>query len=373
MLSDYNVIIIGAGLSGAVMAEQFAGKKKKVLIIDKRPHIGGNCYDFIDEETGILCNKYGPHFFHTNNEEVWDYVQRFSEWKPYEHRVLAKVDNKTVPVPVNITTVNTLFNKEIKTKVEMENWLQANQVKNTNITNSKEMALSLVGTELYEKIFKNYTFKQWGVYPEELKPEIAARIPVRNNFDTRYFTDKYQALPSLGYTEFIKKILTSPLITVLLNADFEDIKYNIEPSTTIIYTGPIDNYFTGYEKLGYRSLDIVFERYKNKGFYQEGVQINYPNLDEKFTRIIEYKHCFNQKSDYTIISKEYSTDKGEPSYPILNDKNLELFAMYKELAEKETKEKNVHYLGRLANYKYFNMDQAIHNSLAYFKENFSRL
>lgn len=373
MFISYDVIIVGTGLSGAVMAERFAEKNKHVLIIDKRPHIGGNCYDFIDKETGILCNKYGPHFFHTNNEEVWNYVQKFSEWVPYEHRVLAKVDDKLVPVPVNITTVNRLFNKEIKTKEEMDAWLQVNQIPNANITNGKEMALSLVGTELYEKLYKNYTFKQWGLYPEDLKPEITARIPVRNSFDDRYFTDKFQALPKRGYTEFIKNILKNPLITVLLNTDFANIKHNIEPNTTVIYTGPIDNYFTGFPKLEYRSLNIVFERYKNTPQFQETAQINYPNLDEKFTRIIEFKHCLNQQSDHTIISKEYSTDQGEPYYPILNEKNLTLFNNYKILAINETKEKNVHYLGRLANYKYFNMDQAIHNSLAYFEEHFSHL
>lgn len=365
---EYDVIIIGCGLSGAVMAERFASiLGKRVLITDKRDHIGGNCYDFVDKDTGIRCNKYGPHFFHTNDEDVWKYINKFGEWERYEHRVLASVDNAFVPVPVNITSVNTLCKTHIRNEKDMDEWLETNQVRCDNPTNSEDVACSLVGKYLYEKIFRDYTYKQWAKYPNELKPEVLARIPVRNNFDTRYFSDKYQVLPKEGYTKFFEKMLDHPLITVSLNTDFFDIKDKISKDTMIIYTGPIDRYFSdsGYESLEYRSIRFVFERYK-MNYYQPATQVNHPSLNTPFTRITEYKHCLNQQSDYTIISKEYSSDKGEPFYPVLNTKNLELFERYKKLADKESKMRNIHFLGRLANYKYFNMDQAIKNSLDYF-------
>jgi len=369
MFEDYDVIIVGCGLSGCVIAERYAtALNKKVVILDKRDHVGGNCYDFIDEKTSILCSKYGPHIFHTNDEEVWKYIHKFSEWKRYEHKGVCNIDGKLVPIPVNITTVNMLCNENIKNEEEMENWLEKNQVKNENITNGEEMSLSLVGEELYEKIFKNYTYKQWAKYPNELKPEILARIPIRKDFDTRYFSDKYQVLPVKGYTQFFKKLLDNSNIDVILNIDYFEIKESISKNKIIIYTGPIDRYFadSGYEKLEYRSIDFVFEIHENMNYYQPSAQVNYPNFDEKFTRIFEYKHTHNQKSPHTIIAKEYSNSHGEPYYPVLNDKNLELFEKYKKMSVEETLKNNIHFVGRLANYKYFNMDQAIKNSLDYF-------
>jgi UDP-galactopyranose mutase len=326
-----------------------------------------NCYDFYDEDTGIRVNKYGPHFFHTNEESVWNYINKFDIWERYEHKVVGKIDGKLVPIPVNITTVNMLCDENIKDEDEMNEWLSKNQIKYDTITNGKEMSTSLVGEILYEKIFKNYTFKQWNKYPEELKPEVLSRIPLRKNFDTRYFSDKYQALPHRGYTHFFERLLDHKNITVKLSFDFFKIKDLIPKDKIIIYTGPIDLYFErlGYEKLEYRSIQFVFEKYLNMNYYQTHGQVNYPNLDETFTRITEYKHGLDQKSPHTIISKEYSSDIGEPYYPILNDKNLKLYETYKTLAEEE-KNNNIHFVGRLANYKYFNMDQAIKNSLDYF-------
>jgi UDP-galactopyranose mutase len=371
MFHDFDVIIVGCGLSGTVIAERYANvMNKKVLIIDKRDHIGGNCYDFVDETTNILCSKYGPHFFHTNDEEVWNYIHNFSEWIRYEHKGVGKIDGKLVPIPVNITTVNMLCNENIQNEKEMDDWLNNNQIQNDNITNGEEMSLSLVGKTLYEKIFKNYTYKQWAKYPSELKPEILARIPVRKNFDTRYFSDKYQVLPKEGYTKFFENILNNKNISLSLNTDFFELKDTIPKDKIIIYTGPIDRYFAdaGYEKLEYRSIDFKFEIYENMNYYQPGAQVNYPNFGEEFTRIIEYKHTYNQESPHTIISKEYSNSHGEPYYPVLNDKNLELFEKYKQMSLEETKNKNIHFVGRLANYKYFNMDQAIKNALNYYKE-----
>ena len=364
----YDVLVVGCGLSGVTVAERYANAlNKKVLIIDKRNHIGGNCYDFMDE-TGILCNLYGPHFFHTNDEEVWEYINQFGEWERYDHRVIGKFGEKLAPIPVNITTVNVLCEQNIRTEKEMDTWLQNNQVQYENITNSEEMAKSRVGEKLYDAIFKDYTFKQWNRYPDELNPEVLKRIPVRNNFDDRYFSDKYQVLPKLGYTEWFKKILANENISIRLDTDYFQIKESIPKETILIYTGPIDRYFAdqGLESLEYRSLNIVFERYKNMNYYQTHTQVNYPSRNESFTRITEYKHCLNQQSPHTTITKEYSTDIGEPYYPVLSERNMQLFEKYKHLAEIEATKRNIHFIGRLANYKYFNMDEAIKNALVYF-------
>lgn len=366
----FDVLVVGCGLSGCVLAERFAKVKNyKVLIIDKRDHIGGNCYDYIHKQTNILVSKYGPHFFHTDDDEVWNYVQIFSEWVPYEHKVVAFVDDKYVPVPVNINTVNQIFNLKLTTSKQMDQWLKKNQIQYNKIENSQQMACSLVGKELYNKIFKNYTKKQWDKYPSELSPQVCARIPVRNNHDNRYFTDKYQAVPKNGYTEFIKNMIEHENISVKLDTNFFDLDPVFYKDKIIIFTGPIDHYFSGkgLEKLEYRSLIFENEVYKNVGYFQSHTTVNYPDLSVPYTRITEYKHCYPVKTEDTVITKEYSCKDGEPYYPVLNEKNLKLFEKYKQLAS-ETKD--VHFVGRLANFKYFNMDQAIKNSLDYFKNNF---
>ncbi len=366
----FNIIIIGAGLSGCVIAEQFANlKNKKVLIIEKREHIGGNCYDYKDEND-ILINKYGAHLFHTNYDDVWDYINKFDKWNRWEHKVVGLVDNKIVPIPVNITTINMICDKNIKDEKEMNEWLNNNQIKYENIENSEQVAKSRVGEILYNKIFKDYTYKQWAKYPEELKPEVLERIPIRNNFDDRYFSDKYQALPHKGYTHFFENLIKNNNIDILFNTDFLKIKNDIPKDKIIIYTGPIDHYYSdlGYEKLEYRSINFVEERYKNMNYYQCNSVVNYPENNVDFTRIVEYKHFLNQQSPHTTIVKEYTTNNGDPYYPVLNEKNMELYKKYKELADKE---KNIHFIGRLANYKYFNMDQAIKNALDYFNKHFN--
>lgn len=368
---SFDILIVGCGLSGIVIAERFANiLNKKVLIIDKRDHVGGNIYDYIDEDTNILVGKYGAHLFHTNNERVWEYINKFDKWIRWDHQVLGYVDDKLINIPVNINTVNSLCNENIKSKEEMDNWLKKNQINYDNIDDSEKMGKSRVGEYLYEKIFKDYTYKQWNKYPNELDPSVLARIPIRNDYDNRYFNDKYQALPQKGYSQFVNKILENKNITVLLNTDyFEFINKKELDIKTIIYTGPIDAYYAdkGLEKLEYRSIDFVYERFKNMNYYQTNSVVNYPQNNVDFTRIVEYKHFLNQKSDHTIIVKEYTKDNGEPYYPIPNKKNMELYEKYKLLS---LNEKNVHFLGRLANYKYFNMDQAILNSLEYFDNNF---
>ncbi len=371
--NQYDIIIIGCGLSGVVMAERFASQKnKKICILEKRDHIGGNCYDYIDEN-GILINKYGAHLFHTNNETVWNYVNQFDTWERWEHKVVGLIDNKIVSIPVNITTVNMLCNENIQNEQEMKKWLDKNQVKYDEIKNGEEMAKSRVGEKLYDKVFHHYTYKQWNKYPNELKPEVLARIPIRSDFDDRYFSDKYQALPKYGYSHFFEQLLKHENIDYFLNTDFHKIKDLIPNDKIIIYTGPIDDYFSniGYEKLEYRSIHFDIEYIKNMNYYQINSVVNYPEPNVPFTRIVEYKHFLNQKSPHTTIVREYTTDKGEPYYPVLNEKNLELYEKYKILAEEEVKNKNIHFLGRLANYKYFNMDQAIENSLNYYYKYFN--
>ena len=370
-LKKYDVIVVGAGLSGLIMAEQFSSKlNKNVLVIDKRDHIGGNCYDFVDKETGILMNLYGAHLFHTNDVEVFKYINKFCKWIRWEHQVIGLVDNIYVSIPANITTVNHLCNQTITTMDEMNKWLDENQIKYDSIDNSEKMAKSRVGDVLYEKLFKHYTFKQWKKYPEELFPEVLARIPVRNNYDTRYFSDRFQALPENGYTYFFEQIVKkNPSITVMLNTNFFKIKKWI-CDQIIIYTGPIDHYFSdsGLSPLEYRSINFETTRLLNVPFYQPNSVVNYPDADNPYTRCVEYKHFLNQTSNHTVIVKETTTDTGEPYYPVLNERNKKLYDKYKKMAENENT--NIHFLGRLASYKYFNMDQAIRNALDYFENNF---
>lgn len=359
------IIIIGAGISGAVLAERYAAAGKRILILEQRDHIGGNCFDFIDNN-GILVSKYGAHLFHTNDKDVWEYVNRFAEWYPWEHKVLAKVEDRLVPIPVNITTVNTLFGLSMETEAEMKIWLETNREQIAHPINGKEAVLSKVGKELYEKMFRHYTKKQWDKYPEELNADVLNRIPVRTNHDDRYFSDKFQALPKGGYTKIFENMLNHPNITVKLNTDYFDVMDEIGGYEKLFYTGPIDRFFefkhSLKDKLEYRSINFVSETVDSE-CYQENSVVNYPGMEVDYTRIVEYKHFGNQKSEKTTIVKEYTTDDGDPYYPVLNKKNLEIYRKYQEEAKKV---KDVYFVGRLANYKYFNMDQAFKNALDLF-------
>ena len=349
------ILVVGAGLSGATIAREMAEKGYQVDVIEKRDHIAGNCYDYINN-IGILMNKYGPHLFHTKHERVWAYVNRFSEWVPYKHRVLGCIDGIYFPIPVNINTVNILCNQEIKNEEEMKTWLSANTIKCDLPTNSKDVGLSRVGHHLYEKIFKGYTFKQWDKFPEELAPSVLERIPVRENYDPYYFSDKYQALPKQGYTAMVANMLDHPNISVKLGVPY-DKKVNAL-YWRVFYTGPIDAYFaeSGYDKLEYRSLRFEEETLNIEKFNPIG-QVNYPSLDQPYTRIIEYKHFLDQYiPGKTTIVKEYSTAVGEPYYPVPTPRNQELYKLYQQLAQGE---ENVCFVGRLATYKYYNMDEAI--------------
>ncbi len=357
---QYDYLIVGAGLSGATFAQHAAESGASVLVIDKRDHIGGNVYDYIDPISGIRVSKYGAHLFHTNDEEVWSYIQRFANWVRWEHKVVAKIGDSYVPVPVNCTTVNMLCNQAIQTDDEMREWLRENQEGSEIVAKtSEDMALARVGRNLYEKLFRTYTKKQWEKEPAELEPSVLARIPVRCNFDDRYFNDKYQGLPINGYTEFVQQLLNSPRITVRLNTSWEEIQN--DPAVKwnhVIFSGPIDTYFksSGLDPLEYRSIDFHMERLALSGYAQPNSVVNYPDATTEYTRCIEYKHFLHQKSNWTILVKETTTANGDPYYPVPTEKNRQLYAKYQQLAEKC---ENVTFLGRLASYKYLNMDQAI--------------
>jgi UDP-galactopyranose mutase len=371
---SYDILVVGCGLTGAVIAQELARvHNKRILIIDKRNHIGGNCYDYVDETTGIRVNKYGAHLFHTNDEGVWTYINQFSKWIRYDHKVVANVDGRNVPVPVNMETINVLCGANLKTKEDVAGWLDTHQVKCENPSNSEEVALSMVGEELFNKIFLPYTIKQWNKHPRELDSSVLSRIPIQHDNDSRYFSDKYQAIPEKGYTGFFESLLNHPNITVQLNTSFEDIAVHSE---TVVFTGPIDSYFknSGLEKLEYRSLRFEEHVILNTQFAQQNMVINTPSLDEPTTRTIEYKHLpypENSKTTHTIVVKEYPSDTGEPYYPVPNRRNQDLYDKYKKLADKM--DSKVHMIGRLANYKYFNMDQAIRNALNHIDEIIERV
>jgi UDP-galactopyranose mutase len=362
-MSQYDLCIVGAGLSGATIARLAAEDGKKVLILEKRDHIGGNVYDKIDDTTGIRISMYGAHIFHTNDTGVWNFVNRFGSWKRWDHRVVSDVSGSYVSVPINITTVNSLFNENLSTEEDMLRWLSKEQIVYNTIQNSEDSALSKVGSRIYETLLKPYTIKQWAKEPKDLDPSVLERIPLRTNFDTRYFTDKYQAMPEHGYSSIVKSMLDHPNITVTLNCPWS---FKMEQFwKTLIFTGPIDTYFedSGLPKLEYRSIHFIWEKFYQPGLHQPAAVVNYPSLTTPYTRCVEYKHFLNQKSPWTIIASEITCEEGEPYYPVPTQKNKDLYEKYRALAEATP---SVHFVGRLASYKYFNMDQAIRNAMDYY-------
>jgi len=358
----YDYIIVGAGFAGAVTAERLASQQnKKVLIVEKRNHIGGNAYDEYDEH-GILVHRYGPHIFHTNSKKVFDYLSQFTEWRFYEHRVLAKLGRELYPIPINRTTINKLYKKNFQTDEEVQNFYDKIKKKIFPITNSEEKIVSQTGEDLFEKFFKHYTKRQWGIEAKELSPSVLGRIPVRTNTDDRYFTDKYQFMPKHGYTKMFEKMLNHKNIEIILNTDYKKIVNDIQ-FDKMIYTGPID-YFFDYEfgRLPYRSLRFEWKNYDVQR-YLNAASYNYVDKNERFTRITEYKYLTGQQTNTTTISKEYPQMKGESFYPIPNNENDLLFEKYYG----ETKKmKDVIFVGRLAEYKYYNMDQVVERVLKEF-------
>ncbi len=353
----FDYLIVGAGFAGSVIAERMArAAGKKVIIIDKRPHIGGNAYDHYND-AGILVHKYGPHIFHTNSREVFEYLSHFTEWRQYEHRVLASVDGQLVPIPINLDTINKLYGLKLSS-LEVEQFFASVAEPRQQIRTSEDVIVSKVGRELYEKFFRNYTRKQWDYDPSELDASVTARVPTRTNRDDRYFSDSYQAMPLHGYTRMFENMLDHPNIKVLLNTDYREALQFI-PYKEVIYTGPVDEYFDyRYGKLPYRSLQFKHETL-NVERYQSAPVINYPN-EHLYTRVTEFKYLTGQEHPKTSIVYEYPRAEGDPYYPVPRPENAELYKKYQELA---VATKGVHFVGRLATYKYYNMDQVVAQAL----------
>jgi UDP-galactopyranose mutase len=358
----FDYLVVGAGFAGSTIAERLAADGgKKVLICDRRPHIGGNAYDHHDAD-GILVHKYGPHIFHTNARSVYDYLSAFTEWRPYQHRVLASVDGQLLPVPINLDTVNRLYGLSL-TSFELEQFFESVAEPVAQVRTSEDVIVSKVGRELYDKFFRNYTRKQWGLDPSELDAMVTARVPVRTNRDDRYFTDTYQVMPLHGYTRMFERMLSHPNIKILLNADYREIKSMI-PHREVIFTGPVDEYF-GYRlgRLPYRSLNFKFET-RNVAVAQAGPVINYPN-ENAYTRVTEFKYLTGQEHPKTTLVYEYACAEGDPYYPIPRPENAALYKRYQELAAATP---GVHFLGRLGTYKYYNMDQVVAQALTLYSK-----
>jgi UDP-galactopyranose mutase len=351
-------LIVGAGYAGSVMARELADAGHRVHIIDKRPHIAGNAYDEPDAQ-GVLVHRYGPHIFHTNGERIFQWLSRFTEWRPYEHRVRGVVDGKLYPFPINRDTLNRLYDLDLDEAGAAALFERVREPRDPLAT-SEDVVLNSVGRDLYEKFFLNYTRKQWGLDPSELKAGVAARIPVRTNTDDRYFTDTFQAMPLHGYTRMFQNILDHPDITVETGVDFADVD-DRDSYDHVVYTGPIDAWF-GYRfgHLPYRSLRFEHEHLPDREFFQETGTVNYPN-DHAYTRITEFKHLTGQKHSGTSIVREYPQAEGDPYYPVPREENHALYKRYEALAAAES---NVTFVGRLAQYRYYNMDQVVGAALA---------
>jgi UDP-galactopyranose mutase len=357
----FDFMIVGAGFSGNVLAERLSRIGKKILLVDKRNHIAGNAYDYYNND-GILIHKYGPHIFHTNSKEVFDYLGMFTEWRPYEHRVLASVDGQLLPIPINLSTINTMYNLNLNSD-ELEIFFASKAETVNPVRTSEDVVVNKVGRELYEKFFKGYTRKQWDLDPSQLDASVTSRVPVRINKDDRYFTDTYQAIPAHGYTKMFEKMLHHSKIKVMLNTDYKEIVDHI-PYIKMIYTGPVDYYFDYcYGKLPYRSLDFKFETIDKEKFQQTGT-INYPN-GQSYTRITDFKYLTGQVHPKTSIVYEYPKADGDPYYPVPRPENAQLYKKYQQLALSTP---NTFFAGRLATYRYYNMDQVVAQSLTLFSK-----
>lgn len=356
----FDWLIVGAGFAGSVLAERLATERgDSVLLIDRREHVGGNAFDWYDE-AGILVHRYGPHIFHTNSQKIVDYLSRFTRWRPYEHRVLSRVDDKLLPIPINLDTINQLYNLKLDS-AQLEQFFAERREPVDEIKTSEDVVVNAIGRELYEKFFRGYTRKQWGVDPSELNKSVTARVPTRTNQDDRYFTDTFQAMPLQGYTHMFQNMLRHPKIKIMLNADYREVRDQVK-FKRLIFTGPIDEFFDfKLGKLPYRSLRFE-HRTLDQAQFQPVAVVNYPQTEE-YTRITEYKHLTGQQALKTSISYEYPTDVGDPYYPVPRVENEALYKRYEALAAEQS---NVWFVGRLATYRYYNMDQVVGQALATF-------
>jgi len=361
-MDENSILIVGAGPVGCLLAERISTVLGlKVLIIDKREHIAGNCYDTY-HPSGVMIHRYGPHYFRTNNPALIEYLSQFTEWIPGNYIVKSSVKDELCPFPINLLTLRQFFKKPDMTAEEAEALLESKREKITNPANSEEFVLSRVGREMYEAFYLGYTLKQWGIHPRDLAPSVCGRIPIRLNTDERYVDHKYQLTPAAGFTAMFSKMIDHPDIELRLGIDYRELRNTIEPGKFTIYTGPIDEYFN-YKlgKLPWRSLEFEFKEEPVEQ-YQPCVQVNYPN-EHDYTRTVEIKHVTAQKHPHTVISYEYPRAEGDPYYPIPRDVNKELYDKYKSLADKETEDNNVYFCGRLAEYKYFNTDEVLERAL----------
>lgn len=376
----FDYIIVGAGTAGIVLAERIANiLGKEVLIIEKRDHIGGNCYDYYDKN-GILVHKYGPHIFHTDVEEVWSYLSQFTEWNDYQHKVLGYIDGHKVPIPFNLNSLHQLLPEQLAKKLEyklLETFGYDVKVPILELKKFDDEELKYLADFIYDKVFLNYTKKQWGMEPEELDPSVTARVPVYISTDDRYFQNKYQGLPKNGYTQMFEKMLSNENIQIKLNTDSKEIIKNDgneliildeEFEGKLIYTGKIDEFFNyKYGELAYRSLDFEFKNL-NENYYQEVGTVNYPN-DYDFTRITEFKHLTMQKTKFTTIAREYPQEYVKetniPYYPIPKKENRDVYQRYRIKVDKI---ENLILVGRLAEYQYYNMDEIVATALKIFKD-----
>ena len=357
----FDYLIVGAGFAGSVLAERLASRLgKRVVLIDRRNHIGGNAYDHHDD-AGLLVHKYGPHIFHTNSTEVFQYLSQFTAWRPYQHHVLTSVDGLLLPFPINLDTVNRLYNMQL-TAFQLEEFLSSVAERRDPVRNSEDVVVSKVGRDLYEKFVRNYTRKQWDLDPSELDAAVLARVAARTNRDDRYFTDRYQVMPLHGYTRLFERMLAHPNIKVLLNTDYLEARQFI-PFRELIYTGPVDEFFDyRHGKLPYRSLEFRFETLDTPRF-QPAAVINYPN-EFPYTRVTEFKYLTGQEHPKTSVVYEYPRAEGDPYYPVPRPENAERYRRYKALADATP---GVHFVGRLATYKYYDMHQVVAQALATFE------
>ena len=361
----YDYLIVGAGFAGSVLAERLASQHgARILLIDRRSHVGGNAYDE-PNEAGILYHKYGPHIFHTNSDQVVDYLSQFTKWRPYEHRVRALVRDQLVPIPINRTTINQLYGLDLKSDEDAAAFLASRAEPVADIQTSEDVVINTVGRELYELFFRGYTRKQWGLDPSQLDKQVTSRIPTRTNTDDRYFTDTFQAMPLEGYTRMFEKMLDHPLIERSVGTDFRDLKDHAHQiADHIIYTGPIDEYFDyRFGQLPYRSLKFDHRTLAEEQ-HQPVAVVNYPDEAVPYTRVSEYKHLTGQQSPVTTITYEYPSAEGDPYYPIPRAENQALYKRYEALADEAG---DVTFVGRLATYRYYNMDQIVGQALATFR------